>query len=279
MKIIAARLMAPLACSLILGGVAAVPIEAGIVPCIWNTLFGPGCGSGGNCGANYGPGAYGGGGCSSGNCGTAYYAPGNCGACAPCGGSACAPCAGSACAPYSSGDCVPRGQSPAAPRVDDQWKKKRTFDQEESSGVNGGGAGSTGGAGSSGRTIPDSGLDGTKKKPDGLQDDGESTEAFKKPAEGEAAEIEPTGGSAPTPVHPKGKKSPSPPKIPDDNDESGSLRAPSINLDEKIAWRAAPERKRATIKKDVANARLIRLPAYPRSDWLPVDPESNVARK
>jgi hypothetical protein len=54
---------------------------------------------------------------------------------------------------------------------------------------------------------------------------------------------------------------------------------PTLNLDDKVASLPGPERKRLTLKPNVANARLIRLPAYPKSDWIPVESEAKIASK
>jgi len=97
------------------------------------------------------------------------------------------------------------------------------------------------------------------------------------------SDIQQTGGEEPgdsVPVRPKGKKSPEAPSIPaDDEAGSGAGHLPTLNLDEKVAWRSPPERKRMALKVRTANARLVRVPAYPKSDWTPVEPESKVAKK
>jgi hypothetical protein len=62
------------------------------------------------------------------------------------------------------------------------------------------------------------------------------------------------------------------------NDDQGSTRPVTINLDEKVAWRTAPARTRIDIHPRISNARLVRLPAYPKSDWMPVDDESKIAK-
>jgi hypothetical protein len=72
------------------------------------------------------------------------------------------------------------------------------------------------------------------------------------------------------------KKGPGAPRI---DDGSNTRKAPTINLDDKVAWRSAPARTRIESRRHDANARLVRLPAYPKSDWLPVESESKVASK
>jgi hypothetical protein len=76
------------------------------------------------------------------------------------------------------------------------------------------------------------------------------------------------------------KKSPGVPRAKDDEEgNDGARRAPTIiSVDEKVAWRAAPVRTRVGAKTQTASARLVRLPAYPKSEWLPVDGDSKVAK-
>ena len=75
---------------------------------------------------------------------------------------------------------------------------------------------------------------------------------------------------------PKGKKGPGTKRA---DDAEGAGKAPTISIDEKVAWRSAPVRKRIEVRTHTANARLVRLPAYPKSEWLPVDIDSKVASK
>jgi len=83
-----------------------------------------------------------------------------------------------------------------------------------------------------------------------------------------------------TPVLPKGsKKSPPAAKADDAGGTDSSNKAPTISIDEKVAWRSAPARKRIVAPTHAGNARLVRLPAYPRSEWLPVESESKVAAR
>jgi hypothetical protein len=78
----------------------------------------------------------------------------------------------------------------------------------------------------------------------------------------------------------KEKKSPGVPKANDEEGTNGARRGPAIiSLDEKVAWRAAPVRSRMGSKPAIASARLVRLPAYPKSEWLPVDSDSKIAKK
>lgn len=83
----------------------------------------------------------------------------------------------------------------------------------------------------------------------------------------------------PAPAEPKKSTAP-PPKIPEDKDDAKEAgQGPALNLDEKVTWRAAPERRRLTVKPLYTNARLIRMPAFPESEWMPVNGDSKLAKK
>lgn len=289
-----AKLLASVVCSSTLLGAMAAPADAccfldclfgccrpsGPAPCA--TYYGPsyagGCATG-NCGS---------GGCSTGNCGTTtYYGPSWFGSsawssCSPCG-VGCAPCGSSCssgCAPCGSGGCstgeCALGQSPVNEPANDKWQKKgtpKTFgDPEPANGAN-----------PMPRTKPESGLDG-----EGVTGSGEGTSQsnkFQSPVNGAGEPIQQTGANGAeagesTPITPGNKKTgPVAPKIPEDNDGNGAGQLPTLNLDGKVASRAAPERKRITLKPRVAQARLVRVPAYPKSDWVPVDTDAKVAKK
>jgi hypothetical protein len=267
MKFPAAKLLATVVVSVSLLGASAAPAEA---CCFLNWLFGPCCGS--PCGSPCGPTSYYGpvssSGCSSGTCGTtAYYSPFSWGGWSSysSSGAGCSPCGSGSCA---SGDCA------VSPPANTQWQSKekpRTFD-ESGTGAN------LGDEGELKRTRPESGLDGDK----GQRNDGANLR-FQNPRLRNGAEIERTRAEEPTgkfvPVTPRGgTKSPKLLPLPED-DEPAADRPPVINLDEKVASRPAPERKRIALKPIVANARLVRLPAYPKSDWTAVDSDTKVAKK
>jgi hypothetical protein len=283
----AAKLFASVVCSTSLLAATAAPADA---CCFLDCLFGCGkpCGGGG-CPptAYYGP-TYGGG-CSTGNCGTSSYygpswfSPSSCGSsCSPCGSGGCAPSCNSGCstgcAPCASGSCstgeCALGQSPSGPPANEQWKSKdpKTFAEP----VPGDGTNPMPPA----RTQTDSDFDG-KNGPVG-----NSTGAgrFETPVTSDGKEVQQTGGveekNPAIKIQPRNEKSgPSAPAIDDDKDGNGAGHLPALNLDEKVASRAAPERKRVTLKPHVAQARLIRVPAYPKSDWIPVDTDAKVAKK
>jgi hypothetical protein len=86
-------------------------------------------------------------------------------------------------------------------------------------------------------------------------------------------------GDDATPAATKAKSGRKGPATPKATDDQGSTRpATIINLDEKVAWRSAPARTRIDIHPRATNARLVRLPAYPKSDWMPVEDESKIAK-
>jgi hypothetical protein len=72
-----------------------------------------------------------------------------------------------------------------------------------------------------------------------------------------------------------GKKGPNPQKA--DEGGEGARKAPTISIDEKIASRSPPARTRVESRPHTGNARLVRLPAYPQSEWLPVDSDAKIA--
>lgn len=83
------------------------------------------------------------------------------------------------------------------------------------------------------------------------------------------------------PVTPKARvKAPDLPAIvvPED-EEKDSGKVPVLKLDEKVASRAAPERRRIVLQPQTTNASLTRIPAYPKSDWTAVESDSKVAKK
>lgn len=107
---------------------------------------------------------------------------------------------------------------------------------------------------------------------------------FRSPVNVDGSGVQQTGGTEEkgqaVPITPPGRKvGPNAPTIPDDKDDAGAGHLPTLNLDGKVASRAAPERKRITLKANVSQARLVRVPAYPKSDWVPVDSDAKVAKK
>jgi hypothetical protein len=144
----------------------------------------------------------------------------------------------------------------------EDWKakdKKRTYAPEDATGS---GTGESGSA----RIDSDSGLN---TDDDGIQPTA-GTESGTDSAAGKSR------SQKVTPVFPKSKKGPPASKA-DEGANSGKV--PTISIDEKVAWRSAPVRKRIEVRTHSANARLVRLPAYPKSEWLPVDSDSKVASK
>jgi hypothetical protein len=230
-----------------------------------------GCWSG--CGPSYGA-------CYRGGCNVSYYyAPSYCGSCSPCSTVAGSPCA--------AGDCTLGTNSSTAnpePTPDPNWKKKKTYSEEPAPGA--GTDSEILGPGRSPRTSPDTGLDRNR---DGSAGPGDSREdaagGFSPPArinrpDGASPASSDIEGAKPGSSGPgQGKKGPAAPRIPDDNEESRIPPPVRLDLDGKIAWRPAVERKRASLVTPVSNARLVRLPAYPASEWQPVESASTLAKK
>jgi hypothetical protein len=178
--------------------------------------------------------------------------------CAPCGygcspcGSGCSPCATGACGTCDTGNCSLGSAAPQSNAPNPNWEKsnKKTYADPTPADSQGNGSRDS----SSSRINSESGLNDSGD--DGVQ-----------PAAGTQDGI---------PVLPKGKKGPGAKKA---DDAAGAGKAPTISIDEKVAWRSAPVRKRIEVRTHTASARLVRLPAYPKSEWLPVDTESKVASK
>lgn len=295
MKIRAVQWLASVACSLILM-TAAAPADAGIIPGIWNALFGP-CGGGGcapsYCGPTssyYGPSYYGSCGpapcgpsaCSTGGCGTtqSYYGWSNSGyACAP----SCGPCS-IPCSPGASGNCsiapdaVPPGGS-IKPVPEDAWKKRQTYENGAAPPNSSDATPPATRTLPEERTEPETGLPSGRPRPKTLNEDTEETKAgaLRIPGaeattpEGKLEVIEPHNPA-------DGKKAPAPKKVPL-NDDKDATRVSPINLDEKVAWRPTAERKRLELEPSRGNARLIRIPLYAKSEWQPVEAKTSVAKR
>jgi hypothetical protein len=114
----------------------------------------------------------------------------------------------------------------------------------------------------------------------GARDDG----AFKKARTNEETDAGNEQGNA-SPAKPESntskasKKGPAAPKASEGEAPDSSRAPPTINVDEKVAWRNAPARTRVEARPRTVSARIVRVPAYPKSDWLPVEGDSKVAQK
>jgi hypothetical protein len=236
-------------------------------------LFGR-CGGGCYGGAYYGPRM---GGCGPAGC-SAYYGPFGFRRCPPPCAVACDPCGSGGCAPCSSGDCgiSPSSTDTIAPAANEDWQKKKTYVEPAPENESGSGLGKAGrlprtnadsGLGDTGRPRDLQGLENDEFKPAKQSDESDTDGA----ANGDSSSKGTGSGSSKA-----GKKGPGVPRL---DDGSNTRKTPTINLDEKVAWRSAPARRRIESRPHDANARLVRLPAYPKSDWLPVESESKFASK
>ena len=260
MRLTAAKWFATAVLSLSAFGVASTSTEAEACG-FFRSLFGCcGGGCGGGYGAYYGPRM--GWGYGSTCCGPSY------GGCAPCG-SACSPCGPSGCVTCDSGNCSVAAPSSLTPVPNEDWKakeKNRTYAEPAPADATGTGAGESGNS----RTNSESGLN---KDDDGLQPAAGSN------ATGTGSLSGDSGSKIKTPILPKGSKKGPPATKADDAGGKNSGKAPTISIDEKVAWRNAPARQRIEVRSHAANARLVRLSAYPKSEWLPVETESKVAAR
>lgn len=237
-------------------------------------------------------------GCAPSGCGTTYYyGPVVWGRCSPCGtgcspcGNSCSPCGPAGSAPCAGGDCAlgsPAAGSTTSPAPNENWEKggdgKKTFAPPEPGDAFGTGLGAPG-------DMPRKGSDGSSdqgaNKPGQLQDDS-TGDVFEKPTsaadeiKSDASKSSAAGSKSKVtnPGASKGsKKGPPAPRIKVEGEDPDSSRIPTVNVDEKVAWRTAPARQRIETRSHIAGARLSRLPAYPKSDWVPVDSESKIASK
>jgi len=218
--------------------------------------YGPrwgGWGSYGYGASYYAPVAYSG--CST--CGPVCSPCGPCSTCAPCGGMGCAPCAGGNCA---GGNCAVGGTTSPAPIPNDQWQKKNTYAEPAP-----GDTGSRTDDATKKRTDSDTGLNGADASTNSQDGDGSDFQPVNKAGGTSSGSSSSTGG----------KKGPNPQKA--DEGGEGARKAPTISIDEKVAWRSPPTRTRVESRPHLGNARLVRLAAYPQSEWLPADSETKIA--
>ena len=161
------------------------------------------------------------------------------------------------------------------PVPNDKWKKKTYADPAPAPGDTG--------LGEPGRldqrTNSESGSDDVDRSKELQEDDDNAAQPINRAGDtgtnsaGGASTTKNRGSGSP----PGNKKGPKTPVIEEDNPENGKL--PAIRIDEKVAWRSAPTRTRIEVRTHAASARLVRLPAYPTSGWLPGDSETEVARR
>jgi hypothetical protein len=163
------------------------------------------------------------------------------------------------------------GSSSPTPIPNDQWQKKNTY-AEPAPGDTGSG---TDDAAGKNRTKSDSGLDGTDRSGNSQDGDNSGFQPVNKAGGTSAGGT--SNGSTSSGSTKAGKKGPNPQKI--DEDGKGAGKAPTISIDEKVAWRSPPTRTRVESRPHLGNARLVRLPSYPQSEWLPVEGESKVATR
>lgn len=267
MRLVAAKWFAMAVLSTAAFGVACAPNDAEACCGFFRNLFGC-CGGGcygGGCG--YGPRMSP---CGPAGCGVTYsnYGCSPCSVgCSPCGIS---PCGTGGCATGNCGVSIPASCETTAPNENWQKSQQKTY-------------------------ADPAPADGTAKEtePGKLQNDGTGaslgTGAFKpgqlpgntvqgfKPAA--QADSNASGSKASSPASSKESKKGPPAKKADGDEGSNSGKRPAISIDDKVASRSAPLRTRIENRSHTGTARLVRLPAYPASDWIPVDSDSKVAKK
>lgn len=200
----------------------------------------------------------------------AYYGPiGRCGAgCWSGCSTGCSPC-GLACSPCGSGDCgiaPPAGKLSPTPNPNWKESERQTYAPEGTAPP----AGSNSNSGASGRTEPDSSIEQETRR---AEESAPATPIQKKATS--AGDGSDAGGSSGSSTGKK--KGPAIDRVDEFDARTGPV--PTISIDEKIVWRPAPVRKRSEIPGHVASARLVRVPAYAKSGWLPAVEGSSVAKK
>ena len=194
--------------------------------------------------------------------------------CAPCG-SGCAPCGGLAC---SSGNCGVAPAEPIAPIAqppNSNWdRSKRTYADPDATTT------APDASGAAARTETDKSIEQNTRKPE--QDESalgikQKVQKKRQSTDGAAAVDESSSEESKE----SAKRRKKGPEIADPEDDATARQVapvPVVSIDEKVAWRPAPIRKRGEIHTGVASARLIRVPAYPKSEWLPSE-GTNIAKK
>jgi hypothetical protein len=281
---------------LIVGGAAclasgsATTAEAGIIPWIYDAIFGPvgsqqalyggyaptyGAGYGVSYGSGsaiptsyYGPsyfgpaptlGLSGSSPCSSGACGTqAFYGTAS-SCCSPCGGSGCATgaCGTGTC---GTGDCA-SGNSGAAPYSGATSSPVTPIPRREDAGP----------TPTYGNGNPNPGTGSTAAPGFGPTRNREPAPA----PMNDAYEAPRPASPASTPPAPAGTR----PAFPNDSEGADATPGPTLNLDDKITWRSTPSRQRLTLQPSYTSASVIRKPVYPKSEWTTLPAEASIAKK
>lgn len=254
------RWLGTAACSVSVLLLGASVSNAGLVPWVWDALFGP------NCPQNR---------CAQPVCGVScapaptYYAPSPCGpsgcgvqsafftpsGCSTCGSTICgvSGCETGACGPAGcpTGQC---GLTPATGQrtVEPDPPPAQTYSEE-------------------GDSTPDEGwnkTEGTEDPPSAETEEGtQETEAYKNPT------VVPGKDAAPTlDINEDDTTSP--------ENETGTMGPEFFNkFDDKVTWRPAIGRTRLQRRPTYAAARLIRKPRHAPGKWMPVLTPANVAKR
>jgi hypothetical protein len=155
------------------------------------------------------------------------------------------------------------------PIPNDKWQKKGTY-AEPAPADSGSGADDA----AKNRTSSETGLNATDRSGNSQTGDDSGFQPVNRAGGTSAGGT--SSGSTSSGSSKAGRKEPNPKKI-DDEDGKGAGKAPTINIDEKVAWRSPPVRTRVESRPHLGNARLVRLRAYPQSEWLPADSETKIA--
>ena len=250
-----------LVCTFTIVAGTASTCDAGVIPCIWNLLFGP-------CRGGYSRGYYHPGylaaprGISSG-CypTTAFYPP----QCSPFGYAACGPCRSicsipgvSSCPKNICAVSYQKSSGKSSGLVPDPVEAElpKTYADE---------------AAETNEKYPSTNDDGFRPRSNGADPeplDSLEIKAFKRPAP-----IAP-------PVEDKNKldiREPNSKKT--GTPQSNRLPIPMLNFDNAVTWRVIPKRSRLTLRVNFVNPTVARHKLYLSTDWMPVPEEIKIAKK
>jgi hypothetical protein len=268
MKRIGMKWSATLVCSACVLLLTASVGNAGLIPWVWNGIFGSHCPKNRcapACSPSYAPSP-----CGPGGCGvqSTYYAPSGCSSCGTsvCGVSSC-----------DSGGCGPAGCPTGGCSISTPATTERT--PEPDAGVpqtfEGGSA------------KPDDEITPTKSpdeaEPPKPGDESESVEAYK------PEQPIPGKDPAPTPELNEGDANPGAPTdepsdaggaADDDSEKEGVNAGPNLfNELHKVTWRPSVKNQRLTRRPTYAKARVIRRPRQAKGEWLVVPSTENIAKR
>ncbi len=275
MKRLSLKWSATLVCSAVMLLLSTSVGNAGLIPWVWNGLFGPHCPKQRCYPQPYdpccAPPAYSPSPCGPGGCGiqSTYFAPSSCSPCSPCGPGLCG--VGGCYSGCGPGGCPTGGCGISTPATTERTKepppeRAKTYEDPDAS-------------------TTEKGWEGTNGQGGPPEPGAEETKAFKPPPEkvpgrngaAETPSIEDAGGAGEASGEESGES---------DNKgeaEQGSSDGPDLlkqYLDNaSFSWRPATERKRLTRRATYGTARIVRRPKHAKGEWKAIPEPANVAKR